>query len=127
MKITNRQILGFLNSNIASKNLPVKLAYAIAANIEAVKPALEAYNRQRTDLIEKYAKKDEEGKPIAENGNYVFDDPEGWSSGISELLEAEAEISATTVPVDLLEKCDTEDFDSLNVADLSAINFMIVD
>lgn len=125
MKITNRQIINFLNANVGNKQLPIKLAYAIAVNIEAVKPALEAYNKKREELIEKYAKKDEKNKPAIENGNYIFEDIDGWNEAITELLDAEAEVTVTKVPVHVLEKCDEPGFDNLSVGDIATINFMI--
>lgn len=125
MKITNRQIINFLNTNVGGKQLPIKLAYAIAVNIEAIKPALEAYNKKREDLIEKYAEKDEKSKLVIENGNYIFEDAAGWNEAITELLDAEAEVNITTVPVVVLEKCDEPAFDNLSVADIATINFMI--
>lgn len=125
MKLQNKKILEFANVNFAGKKLPVKLAYALSVNVEAVKPALTAYNEQRQKIVEKYAKKDEEGKPLTDNGCYIFDDIAGWNDSISELLEAEAEVNVTTVSIDDLEKCDDPSFDKFSVIELAAINFMI--
>lgn len=125
MKITNGQIINFLNAGVGNKQLPIKLAYAIAVNIEAVKPALEAYNKKREELIGKYAEKDEMSKPATENGNYIFEDAEGWNKAITELINAEAEVTVTKIPVHVLEKCDEPGFDNLSVGDIATINFMI--
>lgn len=125
MKLTNQQILNFINSGIASKKLPVKFAYAISVNISNVSSALTAYNKQREKLLEDYAKKGEDDKPVIENNCYVFEDEAGWSGAMAELLETEAEVSVTKVSEDVLEKCDNPEFDSLTVSELSAIGFMI--
>lgn len=125
MKLQNKKILDFVNANLVGKKLPVKLAYALSVNMEAIKPALTAYNEQRLKIVEKYAKKDEEGKPLSDNGCYIFDDIAGWNDSISELLEAEAEVNITTVSIDDVEKCDDPSFDKLSVIELAAIGFMI--
>lgn len=125
MKLTNQQILNFVNSGIQKKNLPIKLAYGISVNLSSIEPALIAYNKQREELIEKYVKKDDEEKPLTENGFYVFKDRTGWDKSITELLETKAEVSITQVPERVLIKCDNPEFDSLTVPELSAIQFMI--
>lgn len=125
MKLTNQQILNFINSDISAKKLPVKLAYAISVNFSNVAPAIRAYNEQRNKLIDKYAKKDDDGKPLAENGLYLFEDRTGWDKSVTELLGIEAEVNITQVPEKVLEKCDSPEFDTLTVTELSAIQFMI--
>lgn len=122
MKLTNRQIINFLNTPIVTKNLPIKLAYAVAANIEASQPALKAYNKKREELVEKHAIKDEKGELTSE-----FKNPESWNEDINELLDAEAEINITMIPQETLEKCDMVEFDNLSVPELIAIGFMIED
>lgn len=125
MKLTNQQILNFVNSGIQKKYLPIKLAYGISVNLSSIEPALIAYNKQREELIEKYVKKDDDGKPLTENGFYVFKDRTGWDKSITELLETKAEVSITQVPERVLIKCDNPEFDSLTVPELLAIQFMI--
>ena len=125
MKLTNQQILNFVNSAITAKKLPVKLAYGISVNLKSIESALVAYNKQREELIEKYVKKDDDGNPLVENNYYVFEDKTGWDESIAELLEAEAEVSITQVAEKALEKCDNPEFDTLTVTELSAIQFMI--
>lgn len=125
MKLTNQQILNFVNSAITAKKLPVKLAYGISVNLKSIELALAAYNKQREELVEKYVKKDDDGNPLVKNNYYVFEDKTGWDESIAELLETEAEVSITQVPEKALEKCDNPEFDSLTVPELSAIQFMI--
>lgn len=125
MKLSNKKMLEFAKIDFASKKLPVKLAYALSLNIEAVRTALKAYDTQRINLVNEYAKKDEEGKPIIADDNYVIEDVAKWVAAIDELLMAEADVVITTIDLNDLEKCDSPDFDSLSVEELSAIGFMI--
>lgn len=127
MKLSNRKILDFINSDLVSKKLPIKLAYAISVNVSAVEGAVKAFNNQRTNLIEKYAKKGEDGKPISDNGNYIIENTKEWNESINELLDAESDVNVTTITLDLLEKCDDEAFDKLSVGELAVISFMVAD
>lgn len=127
MKLSNRKILDFINSDLVSKKLPIKLAYAISVNVSAVEGAIKAFNNQRTNLIEKYAKKGEDGKPISDNGNYIIENTKEWNESINELLDAESDVNVTTITLDLLEKCDDEAFDKLSVGELAVISFMVSD
>lgn len=64
----------------------VKLAYAIAKNVSVLTPEIEAfkksleptkefsdYEKTRIEILEKYAKKDDDGKPIIEGNEYVLE------------------------------------------------------
>ena len=127
MKLKNKDILNFINADVASKKLPVKLGYALSVNLAAVEPAFKAYNDQRTKLVEECAKKDENGKPLIEDNNYIFEDISKWNESILELLEAEADVNVSTVSLDILEKCDDPAFDKLSVIELASIKFMIAE
>lgn len=126
MKLKNEQIVNFANMRAKGRKFPVRLFYALTMNGNAIVPALKAYTESREELIKKYAKKDEEDKPIVnDSGNYEFEDVEAWNKDIKELLEAEAEVPVTTIPMSVVEKCDQPDFESLSFDDMDAIKFMI--
>lgn len=125
MKLSNKKMIEFAKVDFASKKLPVKLAYALSLNIEAIRGALKAYDEQRMKLVEEHAKKDADGKPVIEDNNYVVEDIAKWMAAIDELLMSEAEVTITTITIDDLEKCDSPDFDGLSVEELALMNFMI--
>lgn len=125
MKVTNQEILNFAALQMKTKHLPVRVAYAISVNAVEAEAKIKAYDEQRKALLQQHADKDENGKPIIENGNYKVADPVRWNADIQELLEAEAEMNVTTFPLDDLAKCDGPDFDSLSVAEITAMKFMI--
>lgn len=126
MKLSNKTMIDFVRVGVAKKKLPVKLAYALAVNITVMDSALKAYDEERIKLVDKFAKKGDNGEPIIENNNYIIEKQDEWNKSITELLEAEADLSVTTISVDDLEKCDSPEFDSLSVEELAAIKFMIV-
>lgn len=131
MKITNRQVIEFINSvsanKLASKRLPVKVAYAISRNLDKMNNIITSYETARKTLLDQYAEKDEEGKAKVIDGNYVIqeDQKQAFSDEIKELLEVENEIDLHTINMDEVEKCDTDKYDSLTTADLMTLDIMI--
>ena len=131
MKITNRQVIEFINSvsanKLASKRLPVKVAYAISRNLDKMNNIVTSYETARKTLLDQYAEKDEEGKEKVKDGNYVIqeDQKQAFSDEMKELLEVENEIDLHTINMDEVEKCDTDKYDSLTTADLMTLDIMI--
>ena len=131
MKITNRQVIEFINNvsanKLASKRLPVKVAYAISRNLDKMNNIITSYETARKTLLDQYAEKDEEGKAKVKDGNYVIqeDQKQAFSDEIKELLEVENEIDLHTINMDEVEKCDTDKYDSLTTADLMTLDIMI--
>lgn len=131
MKITNRQVIELINSvsanKLASKRLPVKVAYAISRNLDKMNNIITSYETARKTLLDQYAEKDEEGKAKVKDGNYVIqeDQKQAFSDEMKELLEVENEIDLHTINMDEVEKCDTDKYDSLTTADLMTLDIMI--
>ena len=131
MKITNRQVIEFINSvsanKLASKRLPVKVAYAISRNLDKMNNIITSYETARKTLLDQYAEKDEEGKAKVKDGNYVIqeDQKQAFSDEMKELLEVENEIDLHTINMDEVEKCDKDKYDSLTTADLMTLDIMI--
>lgn len=129
MKIKNSQVVAFLNgvADIQSKMLPTKVGYAIARNIALLESVAKAYEEERTKIIDKYAKKGEDGRYIVVGNTYDIQDMSGFGADMDELLKIENEVSIHTVPISELEKCDLEQFDALTIKDLKLLDFMTVD
>lgn len=131
MKITNRQVIEFINNvranKLASKRLPVKVAYAISRNLDKMNNIITSYETARKTLLDQYAEKDEEGKAKVKDENYVIqeDQKQAFSDEMKELLEVENEIDLHTINMDEVEKCDTDKYDSLTTADLMTLDIMI--
>lgn len=130
MKMQNKEIVGFLNTCVSMKNksLPVRLAYAIKKNVAAVQEAASAYTAEREELIRRYAKKDENGEIMTEDDCYIMEDKERFGEDMSELLNIETEVEIHTVSISVVEKCDEDSkYDSLTMAELDVIDFMLTE
>ena len=66
MKVTNQQLVSSIQALREIQNIeaPFKLSYQIAKLIKQADPLLTAYEETRKKMGEKFAKKDENGKPL---------------------------------------------------------------
>lgn len=82
IKLSKLQSLGnFITAYLNNTDVPVKFAYAMAKNqdkidrelkpIAAASKALSDFMKKKVDLCNKYADKDEKGKPMVVNNTYV--------------------------------------------------------
>ena len=115
-------VLGELNN----AKLPVKVAYAITKNINKINSELNAYNKEKAKLIDKYGEKDKEGKlKVDKKGNIPLKEEhiEDWNRDIKELLSIENEIDIHMINLDELLNSNC----NISPAGLVAIDFMIKD
>lgn len=81
------QVISRINYTTAS----AKFSYAMAKNKKIIMSALSEiknkeiplistpeFDKKRVEILEKFCKKDEKGKPVIEKGNYVLDDEKGF-------------------------------------------------
>lgn len=126
MKLKNKQIVVFLNTyeEMKGKKLPVKFGYVVKKNASALKDAAVAYTAERKEILDRYAKKDKNGKNIVEDNCYVISDQEEYAKEIEELLEIETEAEIQKVSEEIIEKCDDPRYDPLTLEELAALEFM---
>lgn len=123
-------------ASLSKKVFPSKLSFAISCNTEMLQKEAERAEKERLKICERYAEKDENGKPIMlnniVNGNKVQEykiNEEGRRALLEEyndLLETEVEIEIRKVNASILEKCETADRYTIpSVADINAMAFML--
>ena len=89
-----------------------------------MKDAAAAYTAERKEILDRYAKKDKNGKNIVEDNCYVISDQEEYAKEIEELLEIETEAEIQKVSEEIIEKCDDPRYDPLTLEELAALEFM---
>ena len=81
---------------LARLDLSLMTAIAIADNIDVVSNSYKIIMEKRQNILEKYAKKDEEGNyvKVADNPNAIeLVDGQGYLKDLTEILESEIEVS----------------------------------
>lgn len=124
-KITNREIQGKVQvlKNVSNKQLPVKVSYAIAKNIDTINTEINFFEEQKLKLIEEYASKDEEGNIKIENNKYVFDEnnENECNAKYNELLDIEVELNLRMINLTDIINSNTD----FSAAELLELKFII--
>lgn len=128
MKITNRELLNKVNllQGLSQKQLPVKLSYAIAKNINIINNEIKLINEEKQKIINDYALKDEQGNTKIEDNRILFESDEKeqeCTSKYNELLDIENEIKFRGIFENELEKANC----TFSAAELIELEFMIVE
>lgn len=130
-EMTNNEILINIQviDEIKNSKLPISVMWQITKNLRTFSDLVKLYNEERVNIIKRYAKKDENGEVIEENGETVFPDENArikCISEISELMEQDnKEIQIAKVTLDDLKACDSEQFTPLSIEQIYALSFMI--
>ena len=111
-KITNRQMIEFINSTngMVDKELPLKLAFAIGHNRQALFEKYKPYDDLRKTIVEKHA-----------------DDVEEAAKKMEELLEQSFEVCLKTVPMSEVEKTDNGTYSRLSFKELVVIEELMLE
>lgn len=107
IEITLKEIVDGMDllSELSTRSLKTKAAYQLGRILREAQKEFSLYNEKRIALLEKYADKDEEGKPIIENGNYKISD-EGIAAintEYNELIETTVTLNANKLQLYLLD------------------------
>lgn len=114
MKLTNGTIFNaqIALNKLSNADLPIKTAYAVKKNVDALKKQIAFINERRNELIRKYGKEDIIDKEDKEAVAKFVND-------FNEILEIEEEIEINTIDVEKL--ADVK----LSASDLDMLSFML--
>ena len=107
IEITLKEIVDGMDllCELSTRSLKTKAAYQLGRILREAQKEFSLYKEKRIALLEKYADKDEEGKPIIENGNYKISD-EGIAAintEYNELIETTVTLNANKLQLYLLD------------------------
>ena len=140
MKFAEREAIKHSNNlaELGNKVFPSKLSFAVSYNYEKMHREAERIEKERKKLCERYAEKDEEGKPVMVNSlvngvktqEYKMTDEnsKAFRDEYDELLDTEVEIEIRTVKREIIEQFEEKDrYSTPTVKDLVAMSFMLED
>jgi hypothetical protein len=124
MKMTFEKILERKRelSTMRYQDLPVKVKIAIARTMARMEEETRIYERERVDIIAKYALRDESGKVLTrtEDDKTIFD----LGDNKEKALLAIAELNAVETEVDV-RMIQESDLDALSIEQIAALDWMI--
>jgi len=104
IKVTLNDII--TNNNlfreIHSKPMPARTAFKVARLIRELDKENEMFDKQRIDIVTRYAKRDENGDMIEENNQVLIDDDKmkQFQDEFNALLDTEVEVNAEKLSID---------------------------
>jgi len=128
MKMTNRELQSKVQilSMISNKQLPIKVSYSIAKNINSINKELAIVESEKQKLIKEYALKDEHGNLRVANNKILFPsiEKENECNGkYNELLDIEVDIELRVINAIDLFKSNVE----FSPSELMELDFFIVE
>ncbi len=112
MKISNKQLVTFINTTngMVNKTLPLKLSFALKRNRQLADDAVKPYNEEIAKIAQTYK-----------------DDIQKANELVNQLLKEYINLEIKTVTMDVIDKTEEDGFDALTLGELEAIDFMIED
>ncbi|MBI4720822.1 MAG: hypothetical protein HY770_06305 [Chitinivibrionia bacterium] len=89
-------------NEISEARLPIKTAHKVAKIAKKVVEERQIAETSRMKLVDRYAEKDENGRPVTEGNVYKFADVEGFGKEYGELCEIEISIDIEPLTLDEL-------------------------
>lgn len=94
MTLTGMQLLTCNNalSVLGQQDIPILVAHKIALLIRALKAEVATIDELRVKLLEKYAKKDDNGRLMTKDNGYVLEDAEKFNDEFRLLLDKQFDL-----------------------------------
>lgn len=114
MKLSNRVVFNSVEAlnKLNNLELPVKVAYAVKKNVDALNVQIKFISERRNELIEKHGK---DGKIEITNKEAVL----AFNKDFNDVLDIEEDIEVKAISIDELGDA------KLSSADLDALSFML--
>lgn len=107
-------------STIVSKRVPVRMGFIVNRNLRKIEPIMQDVEKQKVDILKKYADdSDETSAHISKEkmGKFMKD--------INEMGDVEVELVLDKILMEDIEKCDNDEYDSLTIAEMNALEKML--
>lgn len=115
-------------AGVKAKKLPVKMSFILSRNLKKMEEVVQDIDGKRNDLLGLYGEKDKDGKlNVGDNGQVHIVDPDKFMSELTEVLNADIEITLDKVSMSDVEKCDQDGYDALTVEEVGALEIMLED
>ena len=107
IKVTIADLLNSTDTlqKLSQKDFKAKLAWTIARLLKSAEKEIQQFNDTRMNLIKKYGEKDSDGELVTDDkGNCKIDreNLDSFNNELREVLEAEVELNANKIDMDLL-------------------------
>ena len=103
---------------INAKGLSFTMAYKLSRVLQILRTELEPFEQARWLLVNKFAKKDADDKPVLIGNQYDIPDQDGFNEEWVEMASEEVEIDFKPVPLSAFEGIEIEDTGGRSTLDI---------
>ena len=114
-------------NEIKDKKLPIKISLILIRNLKKLKEIMEDIEDKRTEIINKYADRDEKGQLILNENNQfqVSNNITNFENDLKELFNTQIKIQFDNFSIEDIEKYDENKFDSLTMNEVEILQNFI--
>ena len=109
------------------KHIPAHMGLILAQNKRKLFGLNEDINNRREKILLRYAARDENDELVISEHGVKLQDPENYKKDMAELMETESDIVFGKISMEDVEKCNGEQYDTLTLAEISAMVDMITE
>lgn len=108
------------------KHLPIKLSFSITKNLKIINEYEDFFEKERIKLINYYGQRDDKDNLIVkEDGSVKINNLSKFLEELDELSNSEQKFDITKVSMDIIEKCEDNNYDLLTLKQIDSIEWMI--
>lgn len=103
MKLKMAQVVNAYNwaTAMRDKSISYTAAFLIASNLSNIEKEIKSFETQKMAMLEKYGKKDSEGKLVINDDKTVeLEDKESFTDEFEKLLECEVNVTINKIPME---------------------------
>ena len=114
-------------NEIKDKKLPIKISLILIRNLKKLKEIMEDIEDKRTEIINKYADRDEKGQLILNKKDQfqVSNNITNFENDLKELFNTQIKIQFDKFSIEDIEKYDENKFDSLTMNEVEILKNFI--
>lgn len=114
-------------NEIKDKKLPIKISLILIRNLKKLKEIMEDIEDKRTEIINKYADRDEKGQLILNKKDQfqVSNNITNFENDLKELFNTQIKIQFDKFSIEDIEKYDENKFDSLTMNEVEILQNFI--
>ena len=108
---------------LKDKKLPISVSLIISRNYKKLAPIIDDYEEKRMALIERFAKRDENGEMVAHGSDSIqIGDPDAFIKEVKELENVDIDVTFDHISEEALNRCEEIQFDALTVEEVGVID-----
>lgn len=130
MKLTNKELINFLNkvATLKDKKVPMAVSRALILTHKEAKENYEIYEEQLRKLFEDHSLRDDDGNPVIEENGFPRikeDSIETFNTSLNELLALEVDLVDHKFDESLLDNWDENKYDALTPDEVETLLMLI--